>query len=126
MSLNVVHAYYAQNTPIFLAWLGTYSTSLVYHFGKHGVHASKRLLGRRLPIFFLDSVAATALFGLSLDEMLRSKSQLAWMHLVYVLMYAAAYPFKLGVWSPDEKRAERWHALFHWLTFVQTHLFLSL
>jgi hypothetical protein len=52
-------------------------------------------------------------------------SQLAWMHLLYVLMYAAAYPFKVGVWSADVKRGEQWHALFHWLTFAQTHLYLS-
>lgn len=126
MSLNVVHAYYAQNTPLFFAWLATYSTSLLYHFTKHGAHSSKRMLGRRLPIFFLDSAAATTLFGVSLDQMVGTSSQLAWMHLVYILMYAAAYPFKVGVWSTDEKRAERWHALFHWLTFAQTHLFLGL
>jgi hypothetical protein len=126
MSLNVVHAYYARNEPIFLAWLATYSISLLYHFTKHGAHSSKRMLGRRLPIFFLDSAAAMTLFGVSLDQMVGTNSQLAWMHLVYVLMYAAAYPFKVGVWSTDEKWAERWHALFHWLTFVQTHLFLGL
>lgn len=123
MSLNVVHAYYARNESLFFSWLATYSTSLLYHFTKHGVHASKRLLQ---PIFFLDSAAATALFGVSLYDMVGTKSHLAWMHLLYVLMYAAAYPFKVGVWGADEKRAERWHALFHWLTFVQTHLFLGL
>jgi hypothetical protein len=123
MSLNVVHAYYARNEPLFVSWLATYSTSLLYHFTKHGAHSSKRLLQ---PIFFLDSAAATTLFGVSLYDMVGTKSQLAWMHLVYVLMYASAYPFKVGVWSTDEKRAERWHALFHWLTFAQTHLYLGL
>jgi hypothetical protein len=122
MSLNIVHAYYARSTPIFLSWLATYSTSLLYHFTKQSAHTSKRL---RLPIFILDSVAATTLFGVSFYEMASRGSQLAWMHLLYVLMYAAAYPFKVGVWSADVKRGEQWHALFHWLTFAQTHLYLS-
>jgi hypothetical protein len=129
MSLNIYHAYKKRNTPLFVCWLATYSTSLLYHYTKWDLHPSART---QRTVFWVDTAAAVTLYGVSAREVwqspLRHRVRLAILsfHLLYILIYAASFPFDALVWSKDHGYAERWHAAFHWLTFFQTNVFLSL
>lgn len=128
MATNIWHAYAKRNTPLFLGWLVTYSTSLLYHYTKWELHPAART---QRAIFWLDSAAAVGLYVAAAREIwlaplrLRLRAAILSFHAAYIFMYAASYPFSAFVWSADPVAAERWHAAFHWLTFLQTHWFLG-
>ncbi len=128
MSTNILHAYTKQNTPLFVAWLATYSTSLLYHYSKWDLHPAART---DRAIFWIDTAAAVGLYCASAWDIwtspLRLRRRLAVLsfHLLYLFLYGVSYPFQVCVWSPDPVVAERWHATFHWLTCVQTHWYLA-
>lgn len=127
MSLNILHAHLKRNTPLLLTWLGTYSTSLLYHYTKWSLHPKARVEQR---IFYVDMGAALTLYGISAHEIWCShlskpaRQSILSFHVVYFGMFALSYPFGALMWSTNHVVAERWHAIFHWLTFLQTHLFL--
>lgn len=47
------------------------------------------------------------------------------MHVVMPIIFIAAKPFNALMWSDDLVVSERWHAVFHLLINLDTHIYLS-
>ena len=128
MSLNIMHAYHKRNTPLFLAWLATYSTSLLYHYTKWQLHPMARA---EQPLFYVDVTAALTLYGVAAREILVAPISpslqrfLLAFHVFYFLFFGVSKPFDAFMWSSDHVAAERCHAFFHYMTLIQTNLFLA-
>jgi len=127
---NVFHSYFKQNTPLFLAGFPLYTTSLIYHFTKHSYPLNVRTT---IPLCQMDYFLAWVFYMAAIyDYVTRGrriiKSPYSYfcvtMHLVMPVFFVASKPYKALMWTDDLVVSERWHAVFHLLINLDTHVYL--
>lgn len=127
---NVFHSYFKQNTPLFLTGFPLYTTSLIYHFIKHSYPLSVRT---SIPLCQLDYFLAWLFYmAVIYDYVTRGmriiKSPYSHfcvtMHIIMPITFVAARPYNALMWSDDLVVSEQWHAIFHLLINLDTHIYL--
>lgn len=126
---TVAHAYYKQNTILFIASIWLYTTTLIYHFTKTYIVRPERT--RRL-IYYIDVTSCIAYYLVciydhatlhSLDPI--QSIVIYGMHTGLPVFYMIAGHKKALMWSSDDTESELWHAIFHLGIQVETHLYLT-
>jgi len=126
---TVAHAYYKQNTILFIASLWIYTTTLIYHFTKTYLARPERT--RRL-IYYIDVTSCIIFYFACIYDHVTLHS-LGPMHSIVIYGMHAGLPVfymiaghkKALMWSSDHDESERWHAIFHLGIQLETHLYLS-
>jgi len=125
----LLHAYVKQNDIFFFFWLCTFVTSVIWHFKKFEYSYAIR---SKQFYHTLDIVSVVTLNLATSYEVCR--------HFEFTPYYMtgwAVYLFTLAVFligvgtgrwmgDPREHVAERWHALWHVLPTVASHMFLAI
>lgn len=125
---NIIHAYYKQNTPLFLVLIPLYTTTAIYHYTKHFYPVDVRTT---IPVCQFDYVCCALFYFVALYDHLTRRTLKApysylceGMHVILPTMFISAKPFNALMWSEDIVVSERWHAIFHLLIIFDTHVYL--
>ena len=127
---NVFHSYFKQNTPLFLTGFPLYTTSLIYHFIKHSYPLSVRT---SIPLCQLDYFLAWLFYMAAIYDYVTRGMRIikspyshfcVTMHIIMPITFVAARPYKALMWTDDLVASERWHAVFHLLINLDTHVYL--
>lgn len=124
----LMHAYYKQNTPLFLSWLGLYSTSTIYHFTKryYPVETRYSSLICKLDFLFCGVVYIAAIYDIIYRKTIkRPYSDVCIVfHIFLPTMYIGSSKFNALMWHPEFHVADTWHAIFHILVYFINHFYL--
>mgnify|MGYP000001571796 CR=1 FL=1 len=127
---NVFHSYFKQNTPLFLAGFPLYTSSLLYHFIKHSYPPNVRTT---IPLCQIDFFLCYVYYFAALYDFFTRRTGgikppyshfCVTMHVLMPGMFLIARPYKTLMWSDDLVVSERWHAIFHLLINLDTHVYL--
>lgn len=127
MSLNIIHSYYKQNTILFIAWLSLYTTSIIYHFTKYQYPLELRT--NRF-IFILDVACCVfvylgALYNFYIYKIPKPYSTYIYLsHFSWPIIFIPAAYFNIMMWDKDQFISEIWHAMFHLVVYIESHMFL--
>ena len=127
MPITLTHAYYKQNTIVFLFWLLVFITSVIYHFKKFDYPRHER---SSLLFYKFDIIAANLLNIVQVYDI--------YQHTQYTLYFATGwliYIYALGIFiwgnltntlifDTNELIAEQYHAMWHTLPFLVTNMYL--
>jgi hypothetical protein len=124
----LIHAYYKQNTPLFLAYVGLYTTSILYHFTKFNKPPNLKLIKLLCEI---DMAFCAYLYGSALyDFFTRNTIKYPYsaicvaFHVFLPLFFMVPFRYKILMWHPDTQVSETWHSIFHLLVYADNHLYL--
>jgi hypothetical protein len=127
-STNIIHAYYKQNTPLFLGMMPLYTTSAIYHFIKHFYPLDIRT---GIPLCQLDYCFCVLFYFAGLYDYFTRRTLkppysyfCQGMHVAMPMVFITAMRFNSLMWSNDIIVSEKWHALFHLLINFDTHVYL--
>lgn len=127
-STNIIHAYYKQNTPLFLGLMPLYTTSAIYHFIKHfyPLHVRTTIPLCQFDYFFCVLFYCVALYDYFTRRSIKPPYShfCEGMHIIMPVVFIAAKPFDALMWSNDSVVSEKWHAVFHLLINLDTHVYL--
>ena len=123
-----MHAYYKQNTPLFLAYLGLYTTSILYHFGKfnYPVHLRLNSVYGKVDVASCTILYLTALY----DFFNRGTIQPPYsyicvaFHIFCPLFFVIPSKYGIMMWDPDIRVSETWHSIFH-IMCLTTYIFIA-
>jgi hypothetical protein len=127
-STIIIHAYYKQNTPLFLSWLAIYSTSIIYHFTKimYPVHLRTNNIIFKMDIFACCILYISSLYDFIVrNSIIRPYSDICIsFHIFLPTIFIYSSKYRILMWNPDSDISELWHAIFHILIYFDNHLYL--
>ena len=128
MFIGLIHAYYKQNTPLFLSWLAIYSTSMLYHFSKmqYPIEIRTKTFLCKLDMFFCGILYVSAIYDyLLISKIDRPYSDICVMfHIFLPSFFIFTSNSNAFMWSPNSNVSEMWHCIFHLLIYFDNHLYL--
>jgi len=124
----VLHSYYKQNDILFIASIWLYSTTLIYHYTKRYLSISDRI---RRPVYYIDVLSCIAYWFATLYDHITIHSLdfphsvlIYGMHIGLPVLYLSAGYSNRMMWSVDPIVSDRWHAIFHLLIQLESHIYL--
>ena len=124
----LIHAYYKQNTPLFLSWLAIYSTSMLYHFSKikypQGIRTNTFLC--TLDMFFCGILYISALYDYGFRSRIeRPYSDICVLfHIFLPSFFIFSLKMNAFMWNPNSDISELWYSFFHVLIYFDNHIYL--